>query len=229
MAQLPILEVADRWFANLNASVNSAVTEWVLKSSGATGLPARTIIHCDAEKVLVTGIAVDTPSAGLDTLTVERGYGGTMAASHLANAQCAHLNYREFHNELYERLARLERFVAAYVGGDGVAQDGGLMVQATGTPSMAVEITAGGAIVAGQPTARRTLATLSFEAPVGNPRIDIVQISQTGEITAKAGTPAGPPTAPSVDTDHALLAEVELADGATEIENGDITMVATYL
>lgn len=221
MALLPIIEVADRWFANLNASVDSSVTTWVLKSSGATNLPSRTIVHCDTEKVLVTDITVDTPSAGLDSLTVERGYAGTTAASHAADAQVAHLNYKEFHNEVYNRLSVMEHFISGYLNRNGVCQDGGLVVQATGSPTMTVEITAGRAMAALQPVALRELATLTFSAPATNDIIHIVQIDQNGNIESKAGTENASPTAPTVDADAELLAEIYLRPGATSIKDTD--------
>lgn len=239
MAQLALLQVADRWFAQLNASVNNSTTSWVLKSSGATGLPTRTIIHCDSEKVLVTGIATDTPSAGLDTLTVQRGYGGTSAASHDADAFIAHYYYEDFYNELAERLARLEYFEYSRLGKQqGVIRDGatpGLRVKAQGTPALTVDVTAGSACIAGQVTALRADTTLTFAAPSGNPRIDSVQIDQSGNIEVKTGTENASPTAPSVDADAFKLAEVYCRVGMTSVKdsddstNGYITDSRTYI
>jgi len=225
MAQLPILEIADRWYAQLNATVNDSTTSWVLKSSGATGLPTRTILHCESEKVLVTAIAVDTPSAGLDTLTVQRGYGGTSAASHDADKYCALFFYEGFYNDLFERLARLEYWAYSRVGKQaGVIRDGatpGLRVKAQGSPSMTVDITAGSAVVAGQPTALRADTTLLFVAPVSDDRIDCVQIDQEGNIEIVAGTEDPSPSAPSVDADALKLAEIYIPTTATHIDDSD--------
>lgn len=235
MAQLPILEVADRWFAALESSVNASTTSWVLSSSGATNLPSRTIVHCDSEKVLVTGIATDTPSAGLDTLTVVRGYGGTTAASHSAGAQVAHLNYKEFHNSTMARLAAMEYFIYTQWGKTDGRLQAGLSVQAQGTPSMTIDVTAGGAIVIGHPTALREDITITFVAPVGNPRIDTVQIDQDGVVSVKTGTPAGSPSAPAADADALKLAEVYITTAATSIKdtddstNGYITQTDNWL
>ena len=241
MSQRAIHVVADNWFAQLNTTVNNSITSWVLKSSGATGLPTpsaleRTILHCGAEKVLVTAVTVDTPSAGLDTLTVTRGYGGSTASTHAADDYVGHFYYREHHNDLARRLAMLEYFLYSRVGAaNGVIQDGGLQVAAAGTPSMTIHISAGSAMVAGQPAALRAATTLVFVAPVGNPRIDIVQIDQEGNIEAKTGTPAGSPVAPTVDADAEKLAEVYITTAATSIKNtndatnGYITQAQVYL
>lgn len=243
MAQRPIAKVSDRWFAQLNATVTSGATTWVLKSSGATGLPTisteqQTILHCGSEKVLVTAVAVDTPSAGLDTLTVERGYGGTTAASHVADAAVAMYFYEDYYNDLAERIAQLERFIYGVIGAaDGVVQDGGLQVVATGTPGMTVEVTAGAAVVNGQPVALRALyTTAAFTAPTGgNKRIDCIRIDQYGQISVVTGTPSGSPSAPSVGTGYLKRAEIYLRTGSTSIKNTDdatngyITITENYL
>jgi hypothetical protein len=240
MALRPIHIVADRWFAQLNASVLSGATSWVLQASGADGLPVPTareavIVHCDAEKVLVTDIDVDTPSAGLDTLTVVRGYGGTTPASHAADAYVGHFYYEEHHNTVSRENARLRAFLRAWIGRDGVVQDGGLQVVATGTPDLNVNITAGFALVAGDVVELEAAAAIAVAAPVGNPRIDTVQLTQAGEAEIKTGTPAGSPTAPAVDADALLLATVYCRVGMTSVKdtddatNGYITIADNYL
>lgn len=226
MAQRPIHLVADRWFAQLNAGVDASTSTWVLKSSGATGLPVPSalqdvIVHCGAEKALVTAIAEDTPSAGLDSLTVTRGYGGSTAASHSADAYVGHYYYADHHNDLAARLAALEYFIYTQWGKTSGRLQAGLSVQAQGTPSMTIDVTAGGAIVDGHPASLRANTTLTFVAPVGNPRIDTVQIDQYGVVSVKTGTPAGSPSAPAADADALKLAEVYIRTTATSIKNTD--------
>lgn len=229
MALAAIHKVADRWFAELNASVTSGDASWVLKSSGATGLPVPSalqdvIIHCEAEKVLVTDVAVDTPSSGLDTLTVTRGYGGTTAASHAADTQVSHFYYAEHHNDLVDRLQRLERWAAARCGDqEGVIRVGATALQTTaqGTPDMTTNTAVGAAVVNGQPTALRAAATLTFVAPVSNPRIDIVEIAQDGTVSAVTGTEDASPSAPSVTSGSLKLCEVYHRVGETSIKNSD--------
>lgn len=226
MAQRAVHMVADRWFAQLNATVNSSVTTWVLKSSGATGLPVPSalqdvVLHCGTEKVLVTAIAEDTPSAGLDSLTVTRGYAGTTAASHAADAYVGHFYYQEHHNDLASRLAQLEYFLWGQFGKTNGRLQSGLYVQAEGTPSLTVEITAGGGFAVGQPVALRTTATKVFVAPISNPRIDVIQIDQEGNIEVKAGSENASPSAPSVDADALKLAEIYCRVGMTSIKNTD--------
>lgn len=230
MAQRPVLEVADRWFGRINANINASATTIVLKASGATGLPSRTIIHHSTEKMLVTDIDVDTPSAGLDTITVERGYGGTTALSHVEDDVLASYYYEDFHNETVDRVSQLEAFIDAYLGRrEGRVQDGGLQVVEAGTPDMTVSITAGAAVVSGQPVALRAAQSIAIVAPVTNPRIDVVRLSQAGVASVVTGTEAGSPSAPATGTGYLKLAEVALTTSMTEIENADITDAGGYL
>lgn len=232
MAQRPVHMVADRWFAQLNATVNASVTAWVLKANGATGLNVLSglqdaILHCGTEKVRVSDVATNTPSPGLDTLTVERAYGGTTAASHAADAYVGHYYYEEHHNDLAARLAAAESMIVWLAGNaDGVVQDGGLQVQATGTPGMTVEVTAGRAVVYGHPVALRAMAvTGTLAAPTGgNSRIDCVRLDQYGAISVVTGTASGSPSAPSVGAGYLKLAEILLVTAMTEIEDADITI-----
>ena len=229
MSQRPIHLVSDRWFAALNASVDSSETDWVLSASGATGLPEvdslhDVILHCGTEKVRVTAVAVDTPSAGLDTITVERGYGGSTAAAHASAAAVAHYFYREYNNDLAERLAQLEYFLWSRVGAaNGVVQDGGLIPQATGTPGMTVEVPAGSAMVNGQPVALRALYTSgTLIAPTGgDDRIDAIRIDQYGAISIVSGTPDASPVAPSVGSNYELIGLIYHRDGETSIKDAD--------
>lgn len=228
MALRDIHRVADRWFAQLNASVNNSTTSWVLKSSGATGLPTLPcIVHCGSEKVEVTAVTVDTPSAGLDTLTVVRGYGDSSANSHDADAFVALYLYEDVFNDVIERLQRLERWAAARCGDDnGVIQvddpSTALAVTAQGTPDMTVDVAAGAAVVAGQPTALlAAYTTAAFTAPTTNPRIDVVQIDQLGNIEIKTGSENASPSAPSVDADALKLAEIYHRVGETSIKDTD--------
>lgn len=244
MALRPVFKVSDRWFAQLNATVDSSTTSWVLKSSGATGLPTldslnETILHCGSEKVRVSAVAVDTPSAGLDTLTVERGYGGSSAAGHAADTYVGHFYYREYHNDIVDRLQQLERFLYSRLGKqNGVIRDGatpGLQVKAEGTPSMTVDITAGAAIAAAHPVSLRADTTLTFPAPTTNPRIDIVTIDVYGNIEAVTGTEDAAPSAPATPSDAYKLAEIYHRVGEASIKdtddasNGYITDSRTYI
>ena len=225
MAQRPIHKVSDNWFAQLNANVNDSTGTWVLKSPGSAGLPTvsalvDTILHCGTEKVLVTAIAEDTPSAGLDTLTVTRGYGGTTAASHSEEDYVGQFYYEDYHNDNAERLAAIEFALAA--SGNGIGQTGGaLAVTAEGTPSMTVDIATGWAVVSGQVTALRAATTLTFVAPVTDPRIDLIVINQTGTVSAVAGTENASPSAPSVPSDSIEIAKVYHVVGETHIDDAD--------
>jgi hypothetical protein len=195
----------------------------------------QTVIHCGSEKVLVTGIDGDTPTFGLDSLTVERGYAGTTAATHAADDFAALYYYEGFHNDVARRQQRLERFLIDRMGQqDGVIR-GGLAVTATGSPSMTVDISAGSAVAAGQPTALVADTTLTFTAPVTNPRIDRVVINQLGEVSAVTGTESGSPSAPAEPADSETLALVTHTTAETSIQdsndasNGYITDSRTFI
>ena len=241
MAVRVLNPVADRWFAQLNAGVNSAVTSWVLKSSGATGLPTpsareQVIVHCDSEKVLVTAVAVDTPSAGLDTLTVTRAYGGTSAASHSADAYVGQFFYREHHNGTARELQNLRAFLWAWLGErNGVVQDGGLQVEETGTPDLYVNVSPGFATVSGDFVALWDSTAVAVAAPITNPRIDLIQIDQAGNVEKKTGAENALPVAPTVDADALELAQVYCRVGMTSVKdaddasNGYITQTQVYL
>lgn len=243
MAQKAIHLVADNWFAQLNANVTSGATSWILKGDGAAGLPTPSalqdiILHCGSEKVLVTAIAIDTPSAGLDTLTVTRGYAGTTAASHLEDDWVALFYYEDLHNDLARRIAALEAWAWNRVGqANGVIRVSttALQVTAAGTPSMTVHIAVGAAMVAGQVAALRAATTLVFVAPVTNPRIDLITIDHDGNIEAVAGTEAASPSAPSVPADALEIARVTHTTAETSIKdtndatNGYITDTRAYV
>jgi len=219
MAQRPVHKLVDRWFSTLAGTVNDSTTTWTVATGHGALLvdPSAvvdTIIHCQAEKVRVTAISTDT-------LTVERGYGGTTAATHTAGAPVAQCPYEDVFNDMAERIAALERFLAAMYGQDGVAQDGGTQVIADDPPSMTVVITAGSAIVSGQVVRIAEDVEIEFTAPVTDPRIDIVQVNQFGAVSAKLGTEAGSPSKPSPDTGNAELAEVHHTTAETHIDDAD--------
>jgi len=218
MAQRPVHIAADKWFTTLDGSINDSVTS--LDLADASDLPTisafrDTVIHIDSEKMRVTAVSSNT-------LTVERGYGGSTAASHIDGAYAAMFHVREFFNDMAERIGTLEAHLGAFFTvAEGVRQDGGLQVEAEGTPSMTVTVSAGLAIVSGQPVAANAVTSLVFVAPVTNPRIDIVQISQFGVVTSKAGTEAGSPSAPAVDTGNLLLANIHHTTAETVIKDTD--------
>jgi hypothetical protein len=217
MAQRPVHIAADRWFTTLAEAIGPSDTEFDL--TDVSLLPALTpyrdtVIVCGQEKIRIISVAGDT-------VTAERGFAGTTAASHVDGKAVAMLHVQEFFNDVAARLSALEAHHAAMFVGEGVKQDGGLQVVEDDPPSMTVVITAGLAIVSGQPVRLEQDVEIDFTAPTGDPRIDIIQIDQHGAVTAKLGTEAGSPTAPAVDADNLLLAEVHHVVGETIIEDED--------
>jgi hypothetical protein len=217
MAQRQVHIAADKWFSTLDGAINSSVTEFDV--ADASLLPEidairDAVIHCQVEKMRL--IDVDG-----DTLTVERGYAGTTAASHDNGKPVAMFHVKEYFNDVAERTAAQERAVVAIFGDNGVFQDGGLQVEAEGTPSMTIVITAGSAVVSGQPVALHEDVEIEFTAPVSDPRIDTIQIDQFGSVTAKLGAEDSSPTAPAVDADCLLLATVVHTTAETSIKDAD--------
>ena len=125
----------------------------------------------------------------------------------------------------------------------GVADYNAMVVSQTGTPSMAVNISSGHAIIAGSQTATQGFyvayndATASVSIATASPslpRIDrivvAVQDSYYGGTAnnqvifqAITGTPNASPVAPSAPANSLTLAYVAVAANATSIVTGNIT------
>lgn len=226
MARLEFHSVVNNLYATLNATINSAVTSLVVSAATADYPTVPFKVDIDSEILRVSAVALDTPSAGLDTLTVARAQDGTTAASHTAAARASQNPYASQVSELQFRNAAMESaLVASFGGGEGVPGNPAgtqLKVVAQGSPGMTVVYTAGACIVSGQFAWLYTNTNSStFTAPVGNPRKDTIQISQLGVVSAKTGTPAGSPSAPAVDTDCYKLAEIYHRVAETSIKNTD--------
>lgn len=98
-----------------------------------------------------------------------------------------------------------------------------LKVTAQGSPDLTVAVSKGTCLIAGVLAGDTDgVASLSgFAAPATNPRIDIVQISNAGVISRKAGSENVSPSAPSVDSGNLKLAEVYNRVGQTSVKNTD--------
>lgn len=104
-----------------------------------------------------------------------------------------------------------------------ITVDSDLKVVAQSTPNMSVVVKAGACIVLGVFTGTSIDVTVAIAAPTVNNRITILQINQDGVITAKHGTEATSPVAPTVDANNYKLGQVLLGITATDIENADCT------
>lgn len=99
-----------------------------------------------------------------------------------------------------------------------------LSVGASSPASMELTVAAGEADVLGTRVVQRQSTTAKVAlADATNPRIDLVVVRQSGTIETVTGTPAGSPTAPSVPSNAAVLAEVAVAAAATSLASGTIT------
>lgn len=130
----------------------------------------------------------------------------------------------------------------------GVADYGAMAVAQTATPSMAVLIAAGHAMIAGTQASNQGLYIAYNDASTSvsianadptNPRIDricvVVQDQYYGGTSnnqvifqAVTGTPASVPVAPAAPNNAVTLALVAVAAGTTAITNANITDSRTY-
>ena len=104
-----------------------------------------------------------------------------------------------------------------------IGGDAWLKVTAQSSPDLTVQVSKGACFIAGVLAGDTDgVAILSgFAAPATNPRIDIVQISNAGVVSRKAGAEAGSPSAPSVDANNLKLCEVYNRVGQTSVKNTD--------
>lgn len=185
-----------------------------------TSVPAWTRTDGKTEQMEITDVSTDT-------LTVVREVNGTTATSHKAGVKLdvdvVAAQTTEIHNAIIESYAIMSQMSG---GGDFVLRDAQeptfFEVIAQAAPDMSVRIRAGMGFVSalGVRTTDNT-DTAVIVAPVGNPRIDIVQISKFNIITIKTGSEAGSPSAPAVDSDNLLLAEIFARVGMTSIKDAD--------
>lgn len=117
----------------------------------------------------------------------------------------------------------------AWGGGDGVvrgATTDDLKITATSPVSGAVDVEAGYAMIDRMPFKLGAQAALpSISAPIGNPRIDLVQAKLDGwVIEVKTGVESGSPVAPGVDAGSIVLAEIYTRVGMTVIKDVDDTV-----
>ncbi len=224
-------DVQDNWTAKLNLGVDNAIGTFEVSQTGETGTRPFVpfFFNVEAEKVYVTQIDIDTPSAGIDTFTVLRGQLDSSPASHVANKICVQRAYsiqiRNIHEDLYSLMSMFFR----QFGGkeDGVQRTGAyltedLVVVAQGTPNMTVTVKEGAAIVS-----RKVVGLLGditppvFVAPSVDPRIDIVQLNQARGISIRTGAENASPVAPTVDSDKIVLSEIFHRVGETSIKDAD--------
>jgi len=133
--------------------------------------------------------------------------------------------------------------VGAFYNGAGIIDYGDMIVAPTATPSMAVTIAAGRAVIAGSQTTTQgyyvayndasvtaTIATANASLA----RIDLIVVAVQdayygGTINNQVlfqvvtGTPSGTPVAPSAPSNSFILAQVLVAAAATSITSGAIT------
>ena len=100
----------------------------------------------------------------------------------------------------------------------------GLEVTAQDEPDMTVNVSSG--IIYMQDGERFEVEADTMpvvEADAENPRIDIIYINGTGEVSYTQGIAEVEPTAPETPLGSQLLAEIEVAADATAIETANIT------
>lgn len=220
---------ADDLRLTLAAAITSGDTSLAVATGQGATCPATPFwLVIDSEQVEVTTVATDT-------LTIARAQNDTTATAHASGstAYLRHVAARETEvNTALVGIYAILFFMAG--GGNGVIRNAQsatfLKVVAQDTPDLTVLVGPGAGFVSYRPVGIMAPYTSAvIVPPTGNPRIDLVQISSYDVISIKAGTPAGSPSAPTVDTDNLALATIAVAVGATEIENADITDARVYV
>ncbi len=213
---------ADNWFATLNAALDNSQTTLVLSSSGATGAPETPFyLNVLAEIMECTNVAADTPSGGLDTLTVVRGVLGSSATTHQTTETVEQCYYAAYVEEPRQRLMALEALVGEMLGRrTGVQRTGSddnLLVVGRSQPNLIVDIGRGAGVVNGNPVAIHAATTLLLIAPTGPQWYALVEIDEDSTISAKydVSTPV------TVDADATPLAELLIDTGGNIISTTD--------
>lgn len=113
-------------------------------------------------------------------------------------------------------------------GADGIKAYGTtpeniLKVQALGTPGLQIEVLSGLAFISGNiARMRSTFTSDTVNAPITNPRRDLVQMELDGRtISIKEGVESGSPSLPTVDADCLALAEIYCRVGMSSIKDTD--------
>ena len=239
MARVNFHSVLDNWYARLNAGINNSVTSAVMKEA-ATAPTAPFYLLIDSEIVEVTNVAVDTPSGGLDTITIVRGVAGSSNASHLEDAYFQVIVLAQQTIEIQNKIKSIEDLLLATMGVSVGGTNSGiqktkrsaldLKVIQQSSPDMTVRIKVGAAIVSGEQVSVRTaIDTDTIVAPSVNPRKDVVSLAQDGTITVTTGVEAGSPSAPSTPANELKLAELDVIVSQSSITTSDITDSRVYL
>lgn len=168
-----------------------------------------------------------------DRFTVTRNFNGDRIASEMVWTAGSLILCNIFAEHFDEQNA-LTRIVAMSYGGASriicrADSSDSFEVVELPTPAMGVRVGEGyGFINDGAVTNSVLDDSLTFVAPSGDPRIDLVYFSSAG-IAVKTGSEAGSPVAPTADSDEIPLATIYLTVGMIIIEDADITdLRSTY-
>lgn len=108
------------------------------------------------------------------------------------------------------------------VSGDGVLS-GCAVTQRGAGANMSVDV-ASGTVLIGGTSASVTGANVAVTAADGtNPRFDLVEVTNAGALSVKAGTPASNPVFPSVTSGRIAIAAIYVPAGDTAIATNQIT------
>lgn len=214
-----------RFTAKLDADITDVATSAVLNTIGAVdAVTVPFYARIGSELIEITAYTADSPTAGHAAITIARAQKGTSAAAHTLGMDVAQVVAGWEINEINTRLFATERAFTGNKSADGVMRETAvstaLKVVAQSSPGATVQVSPGAGIVSGQPVQILTATnTAAFIAPVGNFRIDIVQIGQDCTVSIKQGTLGG--AAPAVDALNMKLCEVYLRAGNAVIKNTD--------
>lgn len=100
----------------------------------------------------------------------------------------------------------------------------GLLVEANGTPDMAVDVSAGVVRQGGVTKYVALSANLALTAAdATNPRIDLIVVNSSGVVAKVDGTAAASPVAPDLPADNIELARISVPANDTTIAQSQIS------
>ena len=227
MATLELYNAENNWSAILDQSITAGDLSLVLRASGATGAPDVPFkFDQDNEIMICTLVQVDTPSAGLDTLTITRAADDTSASAHNAGGIVAQNVYASFFNGLTVPMSAVKILLYDMLGAQQGIQrtnrsafpGNDFQVLEQAVPDMTVRVMRGSGLVSAEIIGTTvTQNSVTIVAPSGATRLDIIQIDQLSAISVKSGAEGG--GAPSVDTDNMLLGTLTVETGTTTLTN----------
>jgi len=200
--------IADNAFTVLESAVLIGDATIVVTESVMDDLDTPFYADIVRELIEVTGVALNTPSAGKSTWTVTRAVQGD-AAAYDAGIPVLQRVYAIQTHELHDLFRLVEKGFEQLTGAnDGIFTDAAKSgLKPTDAGSNVVSVAAGTAIVSAKMVGSHAAQTVTMSPPGSGSRTDLIQMSSANALSIKTGS-----TTP--DADNIAIAEVAMTDGA---------------